>query len=208
MKLFKKVAAAVLAGVMALSMVACGTTPVTPDAPVAPVEDSAVAQILTWANYGRVKANELMKENNPFGAEIKEYKLIENDADLAKQAQVILDLLKADEKDIVAYQKDGSIWVSQAAVAKKLFNQDITGNVYVLAGNNAWAPVTKGTKNYVIPADSLKLDLDSARKAKLSAWGMAFDEDVKRIGDKLELKIGIASATINGETCVVAVSNT
>ena len=83
MKLFKKVMASVLAGVLALSMVACGTVvePELPDDPGKEPINNAQAAVLELVNYG--------KKDDVITGE----KTVKTDANATKVANIILETM-------------------------------------------------------------------------------------------------------------------
>ena len=205
MKLFKKVAAAVLAGVMALSMVACGTTPVTPDVtPDAPASDAAVTEVLSWLNKSRV--------TDDYG---KETKLIENDADLAKQASVILNTIAS---DVAIPTADRENRVGRLNGAKVVYDTIDAKLAYNLAAVGAKPLADKGAV-YMLKAGAIAKVADTKAKAEFDLNNTyKLDADLKKAldtngkamtveGKDTDNKIGIASKTINGQTYVVIVAN-
>ena len=213
MKLFKKVAAAVLAGVMALSMVACGTTPVTPDAPVDPVDPtkSPEEQFFAYLNYSL---------NTVKAAETKNNKIVvptvENDL-----KDVALEILDAIAEGEAVYDTTGKV---------KGFKVDLPpvsmGSVTVYTKGEIDAP--KMIKGVTITADKNDLKYDKAEVKALAllaptvttgndAWFKTKTETVVTnpgVGETkvttttytAKVQIGAASKTINGETCFVIVT--
>lgn len=212
MKLFKKVAAAVLAGVMALSMVACA--PVTPDVPVVPdvpVTNSPVDEILYWLNYQINKHNANLKDDYS-GEMAKAYGHVVNDTALANKAAVVLDAIASEDAD---WDTTGAVSVKKsaidAALNKKGQSLDID-NVYVVDAEygilSANVIEDAVTMSYAFDLAELKYSkLKPAGKQILALSGLsAAANSTDNDGEYVDVKIGIASRTIYGTTYVVIVA--
>ena len=206
MKLFKKVAAAVLAGVMALSMVACGTTPVTPDTPDVPVDPTKPVeeQFISYLNY-TIAAKVAGDTNKPTGL------TVENE--LKDEALAVLQAIADGD---VAYDaatgKISGYTVGVAPVGVKVYTCAKVASVDVVMG-----------KSFAINAKKNDLEFNKTKAVALIS-GNAFTGDnwykIQKTTTTLDsdktgkvtyavkanVQIGAASMTINGETCFVVVT--
>ena len=199
MKLFKKVAAAVLAGVMALSMVACGTT--TPTVPEKPVDETKSAE------------QQIMDKLNEYVAAYAvstDTKAVTVENELKAQAQAVLDAIAAgtvnkagttvefdDAKSqgalydaITAAKKKGKLYFSIAEMKaeNEFVNQHVTAN---------YASVTLPTEYKSSQLTDLKATL------KWNSGRIVVTDSVVRNQLKVNRKIGVASKEINGKTYVM-----
>ena len=215
MKLFKKISAAILAGVMALSMVACGTTPVTPDTPDIPVDPtkSAEEQFFAYLNYGlnTIKATE---------TKTQKYLVPTVENELKDVALEILDAIAEGE---AVYDETGKV-VGFKVDMPPVSMGSVT--VYTMGGIDSDDMI----QGIAITADDNDLEYDKAQFKTLALaasnantmaqinWFETKTESVvttpatgsattvQTTTYKAKVQIGAASKTINGETCFVVVT--
>ena len=213
MKLFKKVAAAVLAGVMALSMVACAPTGNNTDdkKEEVVVNTAAADEILSWLNAGRVQ-NEKDEFGNYKGGEKKAEELakIENDAALKKQAEIILDQVIFDVTDtsrdnlfkhLGVLDPNGTLKYANGSFDKALLRDG--GDTLAGAGvyyftANGYVPIYND-----INMTAVGYKLNPAQKETLKTKGATFVV----AGKDDDCKVGIASKTIGSKTIVIMVAS-
>lgn len=203
MKLFKKVAAAVLAGVMALSMVACApTTPVTPEKPVDPtkaIED----QIFE-------KANEKLKTYFAlYSTATDKYVAPTLTNELKAEAQNVLELIASGTRTYDT--ADGSI------VSYEVDALPIAYDIYVAGGGDVDTvdvdtPIRiNATNNDLECTDEQVAEMVNDLIDSRSSYVLyttdkdTSDGKVATHYFKAKNKIGVASKVINGQTCVVVV---
>lgn len=193
MKLFKKALAAVLAGVMALSMVACApaTTETETEIKVDPTS-SVTDQLLEYMNkYSAAKVTDGTYKN-----------AVEFKNELASEAQAVLDALTAGELD----QYGNSIKLT-ADQKTAVVNAQKGGYTYWLSLNegDGWQQVTT-------PADSYRLATYEYKKSTAEKWvrtvyvtGESGLVTVDAASNKVAAtyQIGLASKVVNGKTLVV-----
>ena len=183
MKLFKKVMASVLAGVLALSMVACGTA-VDPEKPVVPVNPvgSNDATILAIMNYDRTDKEAAT--------------LLATDADLNAKAAKVLDIVDnkgtwaVDNADVTVAQGVISAELGKAAMLYDATKVDVYVDV------KAETPTAKD-----VLTGEVKLD-----KTNIFNGGIANVNALRALGESIEdgKKVGIATKTLkDGKVHVV-----
>ena len=216
MKLFKKVAAAVLAGVMALSMVACSTTPgTTPEEkPIDPTlsEEQQFFQALN--NKVETVANAMNWGKKD--SEKVAFPTFENNAELKAEAEKILDTIAAGKAQYSS--TDGKLLSYQLEKAYTLSK----GNVHVIKSKSDYVG-SLGTSLVFNVKDEdnndLAFKLDKAQEwigtgvgtsAAIGDWLIPASKRVTTSGDvtsayKAKYNFGFASKVINGQTCVIVV---
>ena len=112
MKLFKKVMASVLAGVLALSMVACGPASVVPPTDEIPTTPTASAEdnVLAAVNFMR---------NDNYGHFVNAVQVKQGNAARTALAQTIADLLSADpnrDTETAVWTREGKVYVPLATI--------------------------------------------------------------------------------------------
>ena len=219
MKLFKKISAAILAGVMALSMVACsGAGVIDPTTPVPEVtpDNATVTSVLKWMNSGRVLENELIDKSNVTESDVDKYKMIENDEKLAAEAQKILDVIAAGKAtDVRVSSGSAKLYINKASVFAALGGAPSAEDIRLAISNTSDARYLKvlgsadavefiGTTKsnaYTAELDDLKYeDKDVERKA-LAYFGLHLSKDLKN--NTKDTKVGVAAANVNGYTYVL-----
>ena len=196
MKLFKKVAAAVLAGVMALSMVACapaGTTP-TEEIKTNPTS-STVDQMIEYMN--KYSAAKVVDGTFPNAVEFKN--------ELASEAQAVADALAAGKLN-----KYGTV-VDFDAKAKDALKNVMKGNVeYYVLKKTSTAPFWKQIdgSDASIALETYKFDMDKFKAFVQSQYenGWLLNKDTVSTevkGVASAYKMGFAAKEINGTTIVV-----
>ena len=195
MKLFKKVMASVLAGVLALSMAACGTAPVEPETPVVNPTTTGAAQILDFMNQdvAEVGAN-----------------LVKTDDGMNKIAAAILDY--ADEYGLWTKKKDAGYDIlklndekAEVSLEQYLQNKNLYGDADKIKVVNAFTRTTgtDGTVTRTITAlNALKyLEKDDCvfegkyyQVTQLNSTG--------RYATQFN-KVGVATKTIEGMNVVI-----
>ena len=190
MKLFKKVMASVLAGVLALSMVACGTTVVLPgdvdlEDPAASASNSAtVDTVLKYLNKG-------LGNDADMGDT-----LVEADEEMSKYAQVYLEAMaayaKAEKTDEIA--ANFSKYLATRLLAAGCVKEH---DVYSVAeGSKIGANI-----NF---ADFL---YDGGKTNKVIKETLASADGDFAAAVEADAKVGIASKTIGGKTFVIIVTS-
>ena len=214
MKLFKKVAAAVLAGVMALSMVACAPTtdPTTPTPEVTP-DSSTVATVLKWMNSQRVYDNEHLNDDNVTEEDLTEKKLIVNDTALAAKAEKILAVIAANKKAEVQMSANGkNVLVTKSAInlavngipSMKLIGETDLDDVVVYTGDYKFDGIAQ--YGYKFPVDGLIFEDSKEERAALRDFGDALEDDLKNAVSDKDQKVGIASAKVGNFTYVLIIT--
>ena len=212
MKLFKKVAAAVLAGVMALSMVACANTPVVPEEK--PIDQTAPAE---------QQVMDKLNEYVDLYAKMNSLRPVTLENTLKDEAQAVLDALAAGE------YKDGDITFKSTELVKlatlkealtKATNNNAT--VYMTVdgflkknGSTVKADTLDSTLTAVLGTVTVSLSEYRASQLKLNASDIialvgtrltANDTDsIYKDQLKANKKIGVASKEIGGKTYVIVV---
>ena len=216
MKLFKKVSAAILAGVMALSMmVGCastvtpGTPDVLPDVPATPDAGSA-AEIMS-----------IMNAHN----QLRGLSTISNDAVLADKAEKLIDAILASAKntttpsnpnnpntndDVNVSGTNGQIVISGAKVVET-FNTAVTSVIpgvnrvfytdgTVVAGNPLSMATNANWNNVVVPTNRFVYQADNTTKLALEQ----FAEDAV----SNNWKVGVATKKVGIYTVALIVTET
>ena len=187
MKLFKKVAAAILAGVMALSMVACAPAnvdPINPDDIVIPPTSSAADEIIAYMNVTRKQAG------------VAE---IENDERLAKIAEIYLTVLTSENADWNSNPNTVSFGNADAQKAlKKALNAEQLEQVGVHGIGAKYATLADATANlagFAANKSALKYEVTDELKVRLTMFGF-------NLGlDGATESVGVATVTAaNGDT--------
>ena len=218
MKLFKKVAAAVLAGVMALSMVACGTTPGTnpgtdiPDPnPTLSNEDQFVQMVnegidmwvknVAWTSGVTMTVPKFENKLKDKAAAILDAIAAGENTSAGKVTNYTLS--KEDAKELMKDLK-GVYVVNADGEPVKLESVGADGlglknaNVTIKKGNNPFEYKTENAKAYIVGEYGLstwfKAPKQTVVDGKLTAAALTYKYD-----------LGIASKVINGQTCTIFV---
>ena len=211
MKLFKKISAAILAGVMALSMVACATTPntVVPPTQEEQTGASSPAVVLSLLNTYRDTTHGLVDTD-----------AIVTDADYQAKAQAFVDVLQGttgmENVNAVWQQVNGNrAVVLNSAVQAVLANRHAdaiatTDHVYVINTTSGAASVTpiasrpvqalSSADGYVFTDNDLHYSMTTTARQQLAYAGWNVGPEAS------DIDIGIASGTVNGQEFVVIVT--